>query len=260
MQQSSRVDYDAIADRYDSDYYRAKSVDPELVAFFAQRRPPASLSLLDIACGTGNQLVANRTVAPGARMIGLDGSLGMLRQARRKAMDIGWVHANSSALPLASSSFDFVSNQYSFHHFRDKPGMLHEVLRVLRPGGRFAMYNMCPYNSADWLYYRYFPEVLTRDLADFWPPEQIVAEMETIGFSGISANRHHRRSERDLAVLFDEVRQRHSNSQLMVASDAAYEAGVRRIEQEIDDPSAPRTRADHLCFVTVRGDKPSNIA
>jgi ubiquinone/menaquinone biosynthesis C-methylase UbiE len=256
MQQSSRVDYDAVADRYDSDYYRAKSVDSELAAFIAECRTVAPLALLDIACGTGNQLVANRAVAPDARMVGLDGSLGMLRQARRKAPEIGWVHGNSGALPLCSGSFDFVSNQYSFHHFRDKPGMLREVFRVLRSGGRFAMYNMCAHSSKDWLYYRYFPEVLTRDLADFWPPEQIAAEMEAVGFFGISIERQHRRSDRDLAVLLEEVRRRHSNSQLMVASDATYEAGVRRIEREVRGAGTPRTRADHICFVTIRGDKP----
>jgi hypothetical protein len=31
---------------------------------------------------------------------------------------------------------------------------------------------------------------------------------------------------------------------------------LRRLESELADPSALRSRADHLCFVTVRGDKP----
>ena len=64
MQRSSRVDYDAIAERYDSTPHREKSADPELIAFLAARRPTASLTLLDIACGTGNQQIANRSVAP----------------------------------------------------------------------------------------------------------------------------------------------------------------------------------------------------
>ena len=123
--------------------------------------------LLDIACGTGNQRIANRGLAPDARLVG---SLGMLRQARRKMPDIAWVHGDSAALPFASGSFDFVSCQYAFHHFRDKAGMLREAFRVLRPGGRFALYNMCPQESDDWLYYAYFPEAKTRDFADFWPP------------------------------------------------------------------------------------------
>ena len=51
------------------------------------------------------------------------------------------MHGDSAALPFASSSFDFISCQYAFHHFRDKAGMLREAFRVLRRGGRFALYN-----------------------------------------------------------------------------------------------------------------------
>ena len=32
-------------------------------------------------------------------------------------------------------------------------------------------------------------------------------------------------------------------------------AGLRRIERDLDDPQTPKMRAEHLCFVTVRGDK-----
>ena len=78
MQRSSRVDYDAIAELYDSTPHREKSADPELIAFLARRGPAASLTLLDIACGTGNQQIANRGLAPDARFVALDGSLGML--------------------------------------------------------------------------------------------------------------------------------------------------------------------------------------
>jgi hypothetical protein len=49
---SSRVDYDAIAELYDSTPHREKSADPELIAFLAGCGPAASLTLLDIACGT----------------------------------------------------------------------------------------------------------------------------------------------------------------------------------------------------------------
>ena len=91
------------------------------------------------------------------------------RQARAKSGEIGWVHGDSSALPFASGTFDFASCQYALHHFRDKAGMVREAFRVLRTGGGLAIFHMCPHDSLDWLYYDYFPEALTRDLADFWP-------------------------------------------------------------------------------------------
>ena len=256
MQRSSRVDYDAIAPLYDSLPGRSKSPDPALAAFLAERSAPGTHRFLDIACGTGNQLVADRAIAPNARMVGLDGSLGMLRQARAKSAEIGWVHGDSSALPFASGTFDFASCQYALHHFRDKAGMVREALRVLRTGGRLAIFNMCPHDSLDWLYYDYFPEALTRDLADFWPPEAIVAEMTAAGFADVVVKRDHLRNERSLATFLEGLRRRDRNSQLLTLSDAAYEAGLRRLESELADPSAPRFRADHRCVVTVRGDKP----
>jgi ubiquinone/menaquinone biosynthesis C-methylase UbiE len=260
MQQSPRVDYDAIAEGYDTQPYRAKSVDPELAAFIAARGPSDELALLDIACGTGNQLMANRTIAPHARMVGVDGSLGMLRQARRKSADIGWVQADGAVLPFRPGSFDFVTCQYAFHHLRDKAAMLRGALRVLRAGGRLVVYNLCPQECEDWLYYAYFPEALGRDLADFWAPAAIVAKMEIAGFANVTVERRHLHFEHDLSDLLGAVRRRDTNSQLNAISDSAYEAGLRHIESELAGACTPKIRPDHLCFATIRGDKPSGAA
>ena len=259
MQHSTRVDYDTIADRYDNQPHREKSVDPELTAFLGELEREDALSLLDIACGTGNQLIANRALLPDATMVGLDGSLGMLRQARRKAPDIAWVHADGAQLPFRADSFDFLSCQYALHHFRDKAPMLRSAFRVLRGGGRLAIYNLCPHDCEDWLYYAYFPEALGRDLADFWPPELIVREMEASGFANVRTERRHLHFEHDLSALLDAVRRRDTNSQLMAITDVSYATGLRCIERELAKPNAPRACPDHLCFVTVRGDKPARV-
>jgi ubiquinone/menaquinone biosynthesis C-methylase UbiE len=115
MRTNSPIDYDTIAHRFDSSgAHRRKTVDPELVAFLAVRTERGQLSILDIACGTGSQLIVNRPLVPHARLVGLDRSAGMLREARAKMPSIAWVGADAAALPFVPSSFDFITCQFGF--------------------------------------------------------------------------------------------------------------------------------------------------
>jgi hypothetical protein len=58
-------------------------------------------------------------------------------------------------------------------------------------------------------------------------------------------------------VWIEIVRRRDTCSQLLTIPDTAYEAGVRRLEHEVDDETAPQLRADHLCLLTISGRKPT---
>lgn len=247
MRTFSGVNYDAIAHLYDLRPYRRKTVDPELVAFAAPRGSSDRLSMLDIACGTGSQLVANRPIVPHARLVGLDRSLGMLRQAHPKAQGIVWVQADGAMLPFQPESFDFITCQFGFHHLPNKTGMLHEVFRVLRRNARFVMRNLCAHEHPDWLYYEYFPEALPIDLSDFWPPQTVAVMMGAIGFAAVVVELEHLRFEQDLRVWLDTVRRRDTNSQLMAISDRGYNAGIHRLECELADADGPKLRTDHLC-------------
>ncbi|HYZ41829.1 MAG TPA: methyltransferase domain-containing protein [Stellaceae bacterium] len=253
----ARVNYDTIAHLFDGQPYRAKSVDAELLAFIGDRGAAASLSILDIGCGTGNQLVADRRVVPEAQLVGADRSLGMLRQAQPKAADIAWVQADAAMLPFQAESFDFLTCQHALHHVEDKTGMLRETFRVLRPGGRLVVHSLCPQESPDWLYYEYFPEAHAIDLADFWPPEAIAAAMKTNGFLPVTLERHQIHYQQNMRDWLKVLHRRDTNSQLMTISDAAYEAGLRRLQTELDNARSELARAEHLCLVTIRADKRS---
>lgn len=87
MLSSQRLDYDVIAELYDTHPLRAKDADPELAIFLAARANSGALALLDIACGTGNQLIANHRTVPDARLVGIDHSLGMLRRSAQGSHD-----------------------------------------------------------------------------------------------------------------------------------------------------------------------------
>jgi ubiquinone/menaquinone biosynthesis C-methylase UbiE len=63
MSSAPRVDYDAVAPLlYDRQRYRNKEADRHLMAFVQHRdfMLTSTLAVLDIGCGTGSQLVANR--------------------------------------------------------------------------------------------------------------------------------------------------------------------------------------------------------
>lgn len=223
----------------------------------SRRDASDTLSVLDIGCGTGRQLVANRSAVPQIHLVGLDRSLGMLRQAKPKAADIAWVQADAAMLPFRDDSFDYVSCQFAFHHVENEIGMLHAAFDALRPGGRLVLHNLCPQECPDWLYYKYFPEVWAIDLADFWSPQAIVAAMETAGFVEVAAERRHIYFEQNLRDWLSVIRRRDTCSQLIAITDSAYSAGLLRLERELADNGAATVRANHLCLVTIRAEKRS---
>ena len=79
------VDYDAVAPIYDNSPFRQKQPDPALISFLAER-PAGPERVLDVGCGTGNQLVADlaiRELAERGQLVGLDPFAGMLREVFR---------------------------------------------------------------------------------------------------------------------------------------------------------------------------------
>ena len=78
----------------------------------------------------------------GGRVIGVDQALAML--------DVGHQHADpipayyqsageADALPFKPKSFDRAFVSFSLHHFHNSEGVVKEVLRVLKNGGRFVV-------------------------------------------------------------------------------------------------------------------------
>ena len=141
---STRLDYDTIAEVYD-DRRRDYAADDRLTAFLEERGlSPSNTRVLDVGCGTGKQLAANRGRYPRARLVGVDRSAGMLRVARRRAPDVVWVQGDAQRLPLPTAAFDYATNQFSYPHIPDKAAFAAEVFRVLRPGGRMVVTNIDP--------------------------------------------------------------------------------------------------------------------
>ena len=76
---------------------------------------------------------------------------------------------------MASASFHYVTNQFSYPHIGDKRSFLAEVFRVLGPGGRFVLTNIDPWSMTGWALYRYFPESFALDERYFLPVATLTA-------------------------------------------------------------------------------------
>ncbi|HZI96530.1 MAG TPA: class I SAM-dependent methyltransferase [Actinomycetales bacterium] len=99
----------------------------------------AGLDVLEVGCGAAQ---GSRWVASvGGRAVGVDLSAAMLASARslRAGTAVPLVQADAEALPFADRSFDVAFSAYGALQFvADGAGVMAEVARVLRPGGRWV--------------------------------------------------------------------------------------------------------------------------
>jgi arsenite methyltransferase len=102
-------------------------------------------TVLDLGSGAGaDVLISARRVGPTGRAIGLDMTDEMLQLARANAARAGvanveFVKGYLEDLPLANETVDVVISNCVINLSGDKPKVLAEASRVLRPGGRFAV-------------------------------------------------------------------------------------------------------------------------
>ena len=98
------------------------------------------LVLVDLGCGSGSSTAALVEALPGARVVGVDASEGMLDQARTKAWPAGveFVHATAETLPgLALPPAQGVLAAYLFRNVPagGRDDVLGMVREQLEPGG-----------------------------------------------------------------------------------------------------------------------------
>ena len=102
-------------------------------------------TVLDLGSGAGaDVLISARRVGATGRAIGLDMTDEMLDLARDNAAEAGvenveFVKGYIEDIPLADGSVDVIVSNCVLNLSGDKPRVLAEAARVLKPGGRFAV-------------------------------------------------------------------------------------------------------------------------
>jgi SAM-dependent methyltransferase len=100
--------------------------------------------VLDLGTGTG--AVAERAaalVSPGGEVLGVDISVEMLAQARRRLAargfdNVAFREGRAEALPVDAGTFDAVLASLSLMYVIDRAAAAREIARVLRSGGRLV--------------------------------------------------------------------------------------------------------------------------
>jgi demethylmenaquinone methyltransferase/2-methoxy-6-polyprenyl-1,4-benzoquinol methylase len=98
--------------------------------------------VLDLACGTGDLLIAMERAA-GRRLMGSDFCHPMLTGAQDKLQRRGFrsvlLESDALALPFRDASLDLITIAFGFRNLANYRTGLVEMRRVLRPGGALAI-------------------------------------------------------------------------------------------------------------------------
>jgi SAM-dependent methyltransferase len=136
-----RAGYDLLAEEYARRIYdelQHKPRDRELLDRFADSVRGAGVTC-DLGCGPGH--VARYLQGRGIEVCGMDLSDGMIARARRLNPDVPFTQGDMRVLPVEDNAWAGIVAFYAIVNLQPSEIVrsLHEMLRVLQPGGRLLL-------------------------------------------------------------------------------------------------------------------------
>jgi demethylmenaquinone methyltransferase / 2-methoxy-6-polyprenyl-1,4-benzoquinol methylase len=119
--------------------------DPRWRAFLVSRVPAEATRMLDVASGTAAVAIELARAVPERTVVGIDQSPEMLAAGRERVELAGLAgrielrEGRAESLPFEDGSFDALTFTYLLRYVDDPAATMHELARVVRPGGTIAM-------------------------------------------------------------------------------------------------------------------------
>jgi SAM-dependent methyltransferase len=114
-----------------------------LPTHFARIKP--GHTVIDLGSGAGNDcFVARHEVGPEGKVIGIDFTPAMIQKARENAEKLGYNNVefregDIDAMPVNDNVADVIVSNCVLNLVPDKPRVMSEIFRVLKPGGHFSI-------------------------------------------------------------------------------------------------------------------------
>ncbi len=116
-------------------------VDPEYeeqILPLAEEHLAGASRLLDVGCGEGQ--VSRRVAGLGVAVVGVDPTPSQLTTAAARGGGVRYARSTAEALPFATGAFDAAVICLTLEHLEPFEPAVHEVARILAPGGVFCCF------------------------------------------------------------------------------------------------------------------------
>jgi arsenite methyltransferase len=157
----------------------------------------AGETVLDLGSGGGiDVLLSAKRVGPTGLAYGLDMTDEMLELARRNQAEAGisnvqWLRGHIENVPLPADTVDVIVSNCVINLSTDKPQVLREAARVLKPGGRFAVSDVVADDDMD-EHTRHDMQAYTGCIAGALTRDQFTEQLQAAGLTDIEIEETHR--------------------------------------------------------------------
>ena len=231
-----------VYDTIGANYNLTRRADPYIAGrllYFLD--PQKNGRYLDVGCGTGNYTIALANA--GLHLFGIEPSLEMLNDARRRHAGIFWLQESAEQINIDDESFAGAIATLTIHHWTDIQQGFKEIARILKWGGKFVLFTTTPVQMEGYWLNHYFPQMLQASIAKMPSFELVTDALDVAGFEIKTTEKYFIKDDlqdkflycgkNDPAVYLDEIVRKGISSFAALANKAEVNHGIARMRHDL---------------------------